>query len=65
MAYVEGQGRNQIMLLPESIEDFITEDNPVRAIDAFVDGLDLNKLGFAQAEPSVMGRPAYNPRDLL
>lgn len=65
MAYVEGQDRNQIMLLPESIEDFITEDNPVRAIDAFVDGLDLNKLGFAQAEPSVMGRPAYNPRDLL
>jgi transposase len=53
------------MLLPESIEDFITEDNPVRAIDVFVDGLDLNKLGFAQTEPSVMGRPAYNPRDLL
>jgi transposase len=65
MAYVEGQDRHQIMLLPESIEDFVSEDNPVRAIDAFVDGLDLNKLGFTQAEPSVMGRPAYNPRDLL
>ena len=65
MAYVEGQDRNQIMLLPESVEDLVTEDNPVRAIDAFVDGLDMNKLGFAQAEPSVMGRPAYNPRDLL
>lgn len=65
MAYVEGQDRNQIMLFPECIDDFISEDNPVRVIDAFVDGLDLNKLDFTQAEPSVMGRPAYNPRDLL
>ena len=45
MAYVEGQDRQQIMLLPESIEDLVTEDNPVRAMDAFVDGLDMSKLG--------------------
>jgi transposase len=65
MAYVEGQDRNQIMLLPESIEEFVSEGNPVRAIDAFVDSLDLNQLGFAKAEPLIMGRPAYSPRDLL
>jgi len=65
MAYTEGQDRKQIMLLPESIEEFVTEDNPVRAIDAFVDSLDLNQLGFKQAEPLIMGRPSYNPRDLL
>ena len=65
MSYIEGQDRNQVMLLPESIEDFVCEDNPVRVIDAFVDNIDLNKLGFSQAEPSFMGRPAYNPRDLL
>ena len=65
MAYVEGQDRNQVMLFPECIDDFISDDNPVRVIDAFVDGLDVSKLEFTQAEPSVMGRPAYNPRDLL
>lgn len=65
MSYIEGQDRHQIMLLPESLEELIDQENPVRVIDAFVDGLNLDKLGFRQAEPSVMGRPCYNPQDLL
>jgi len=65
MGYIEGQNRQQIMLLPDCIEDLIREDNPVHVIDAFVDGLDMNRLKFTQATPAETGRPAYNPRDLL
>jgi transposase len=52
-------------LLPERLDDWIGEDNPVRAVDAFVDELDLTKLGFASAEPAATGRPAYHPGTLL
>jgi transposase len=65
MGYVEGQDRHQFMLLPDSIEDLVGEDNPVRVVDAFVDGLNLEKLGFSKNKPADTGRPAYNPRDLL
>ena len=65
MGYVEGADRHQIMLLPESIEQMVDEENPVRVIDAFVDGLSIEKLGFTKAKPAETGRPAYNPRDLL
>lgn len=65
MSWIEGRNRSQIMLLPESLDELIDPENPVRVIDAFVDGLNLEKLGFSQAEPSVMGRPAYSPHDLL
>jgi transposase len=53
------------MLFPDSVEDYITADNPVRFIDAFVSGLDLGQLGFTRAQPAETGRPAYAPGDLL
>ena len=65
MKYVEGQARQQMTLLPDCIEDYIGEDNPVRVIDAFVDGLDIGKMGFMRATPNETGRPSYDPRDLL
>ena len=65
MKYVEGQDREQMTLLPDCVEDYIGEDNPVRVIDAFVDGLDLEALGIKRATPNEMGRPSYDPRDLL
>jgi transposase len=65
MKYVERQDREQRTLLPDCIEDYIGEDNPVRVIDAFVNGLDIEKLGIKRATPNEMGRPSYDPRDLL
>lgn len=65
MGHIQGQSRDQITLFPESIDDYITADNPVRVIDAFVDGLALEALGFAHAEPRGTGRPPYDPGDLL
>ena len=53
------------MLFPEQLEDWIAEDNPVRAVDVFVDELDLTELGFARAQPAATGRPAYHPATLL
>lgn len=63
--YVEGSDRDQVTLLPECLDDYIAEDNPVRAVDAFVDELDLQTLGFARAAPANTGRPAYHPGVLL
>ena len=54
-----------MVLMPESLDDFIGEDNPVRVIDLFVDELDLQGLGFATAQPAVTGRPGYHPGLLL
>jgi len=65
MDYIRGTARNQVILFPDSVEDYITEDNPVRFIDAFVSSLNLNDLGFARAQPAETGRPAYDPGDLL
>jgi transposase len=65
MAYVNGEPREQANLFPERIEDYVSEDNPVRFVDKFVDSLDLVKLGFKQSLPKEMGRPAYHPGDLL
>src|SRR5437879_4078372 len=65
MDYIRGVSREQVMLFPESVEDYITEDNPVRFIDAFVSGLDLAGLGFNRAQAAETGRPAYDPGDLL
>jgi transposase len=58
--FIEGTDRGQSALFPEYLEDWIGEDNPVRAIDAFVDELDLAELGF-----SGVGRPSYHPSVLL
>jgi transposase len=63
--FIEGANRFQSTLFPESLEDYIADDNPVRVIDAFVDGLDLKQLGFDRAEPSATGRPAYEPAVML
>src|SRR5450631_4886715 len=63
--FVEGADREQITLFPECVEDWIGEDNPVRAIDVFVDELDLAGLGFGGVAPEVTGRPAYHPATLL
>ena len=65
MRYIQGQSRNQLTFLPECLEDSIGEDNPVRVIDAFVDGLDLDLAGFNRTAPARTGRPAYDPRILL
>jgi transposase len=65
MGYIQGEDRNQIILLPECINDYITEENTVKIIDAFVETVNLNKLEFKKAVPSKTGRPPYNPHDLL
>jgi transposase len=65
MKYIQGQSRNQITLLPDCIEDYVGEENPVRVIDAFVESLDLTEAGFCRATPNKTGRPPYNPKDLL
>jgi transposase len=63
--FVEGADRGQSTLFPECLDDWIDENNPVRAIDAFVDTLALAKLGFEGGEPAETGRPAYHPSALL
>ena len=63
--FVEGGDRRQGVLLPEYLDDYVSEENPVRVIDVFVDELDLGALGFAGVVPEVTGRPAYHPDVLL
>src|SRR6266700_10870 len=63
--FVEGTDRGQNTLFPESLEDWIGEDNPVRVIDVFVDELDLAELGFNGVDPEATGRPSYHPSVLL
>jgi transposase len=63
--FVEGEDRRQATLLPDSLEDYVTEDNPVRVIEVFIDELDLGALGFAGVVPEATGRPAYHPATLL
>ena len=63
--FVEGDDRHQSTLFPELLDDYIDEDNPVRAIDVFVDKLDLGVLGFGGVEPHATGRPSYHPATLL
>ena len=63
--FVEGEDRTQSTLFPERLEDFIAEDNPVRAVEVFVGELNLGELGFEGVEPHSTGRPAYHPSTLL
>src|SRR3990167_4432238 len=63
--YIEGQDRQQVTLLPECLDDFIADDNPIRVVDVFVGELNLTALGFEGAIPSVTGRPWYHPAVLL
>jgi transposase len=59
--FVEGVDRGQSTLFPESLDDWIGEDNPVRVIDVFVDELDLAGLGFSGVDAEATGRPSYHP----
>ena len=63
--FVEGEDRTQVTLLPECLDDYIAEDNPVRVIDVFIDEADLRNIGFDGMVPAVTGRPAYHPAVLL
>jgi transposase len=63
--FVEGIDRSQGSLFPAELEDYVAEDNLVRAVDAFVEGLDLGKLGFGRFAPLERGRPCYHPATLL
>lgn len=63
--FVEGDDRKQVALLPECIDDYIGQDNPVRVIDVFVDELDLAELGFNGTTPALTGRPSYHPGVML
>ena len=65
MAHLSGHDRSQLLLLPEAVDDYVAADNPVRFIEAFVDGLDLAALGFIGTVPKATGRPGYAPADLL
>ena len=65
MSHIAGHDRTQTLLLPESVDDYVGPENPVRFIDAFVDGLDLTASGFARVAAKVTGRPGYAPKDLL
>ena len=56
--------RDQLIMFPQSLDEHIGEDNPVRFIDAFVDGLDLRELGFQRAVPAETGRPPYHPGNM-
>lgn len=60
--FVEGTDRGQVSLLPESLDDWVDDSNPVRVIDAFVEALDLEGLGFNRVEPAGIGRPGYHPK---
>jgi transposase len=63
--FVEGVDRGQSTLFPESLEDWVVADNPVRGIDVFVEELDLGDLGFSGVDPEATGRPSYHPSVLL
>ena len=59
--FVEGADRQQTLLLPECLDDWVDESNPVRAVDVFVDALELRELGFDGVTPAATGRPGYHP----
>jgi len=63
--FIEGEVRSQVSLLPECLDDYIAEENPVRVVDVFVDELKLHQLGFEGVDPAATGRPSYHPTVLL
>ena len=64
MAHITGKDRSQLLLLPDAVDDYVGPDNPVRFMDALVDGLDLEAAGFQRARPNDKGRPGSDPADL-
>jgi hypothetical protein len=65
MTHLAGRDRSQTLLLPESLDDYVGPENPVRFIEAFVEGLDLAAEGFRRVRRKETGRPGYAPPDLL
>ena len=63
--FIQGEHRTQGTLLPESLDDYVADTNPVRVVDVFVDELDLRQLGFEGIDPAATGRPSYHPAVLL
>src|SRR4030081_824089 len=63
--FVQGADRQQTTLLPECLDDWVGESNSVRAVDVFVDALELRDLGFDGVDPAATGRPAYHPSPML
>src|SRR5437588_10023208 len=63
--FIDGEDRLQQTLLPNSLEDYVSEENPVRVVEVFIDELDLAALGFSGMRPAATGRPAYHPSTLL
>src|SRR5208282_872130 len=63
--FIEGEDRRQALLLPDCLEDYVSDDNPVRVIEAFIDELDLRALGFEGVVPEATGRPAITPAAML
>ncbi len=63
--YITGPDRSQSIMFPEMIDEYVSEDNAVRFIDAYVDNLNLFELGFTHSIPKLTGRPSYAPSDLL
>jgi transposase len=59
--FIEGSNRAQAILLPECLDDYIDEDNPIRVVDAFVEQLELAALGFDGVRPASTGSPSYHP----
>jgi transposase len=65
LSFIKGTPRFDVLLFPEAIDDYVSVDNPVRFIEAFVERLELAQLGFIRSAPAHTGRPAYDPADLL
>jgi transposase len=65
MEYICGEDREQAILLPDSIEEYVDDNNTVRVIDAYINSLNLMDMGFSKAELKETGRPPYDPKDLL
>ena len=63
--FIKGEDGTQVTLLPACLDDYIEAENPVRVVEVFVDGLDLDALGFVGVDPAATGQPAYHPAVLL
>ena len=65
MGYIKGEDRNQIILFPESIDEYVSDNNSIRIIDEYIKQLNLKSLHFKRAATPLMGRPPYHPKDML
>ena len=65
MDYINGADRDQVILLPDCLDDYVDDNNVVRVIEAFIDSLDLEGLKFNRFQPNKTGRPPYDPKDIL